>query len=35
MLKKKVGAFAFPKTDETRNAQGPHDFPHTCQMACA
>jgi hypothetical protein len=27
--------FAFPKIDETRNAQGPPGFPHTCQMARA
>ncbi|MGA8873783.1 MAG: hypothetical protein WB460_21755, partial [Candidatus Acidiferrales bacterium] len=27
--------FAFPKIDETRNAQGPLNFPHTCQMARA
>ena len=27
--------FAFPKIDETRNAQGPLNLPHTCQMACA
>jgi hypothetical protein len=25
--------FSFPKIDETRNAQGPLNFPHTCQMA--
>ena len=25
--------FAFPKIDEPRNAQGPLNFPHTCQMA--
>jgi hypothetical protein len=25
--------FAFPKIDETRNAQGPLNFHHTCQMA--
>jgi hypothetical protein len=25
--------FAFPKIDETRNAQGPLNFPHTYQMA--
>jgi hypothetical protein len=27
--------FAFPKIDETRNAQRPPTFPHTCQMASA
>ena len=27
--------FAVPKIDETRNAQGPHDFPHTRQMVRA
>jgi hypothetical protein len=27
--------FAFPKIDETRNAQGPLNFPHTCLMARA
>jgi hypothetical protein len=25
--------FAFPRIDEPRNAQGPLNFPHTCQMA--
>ena len=25
--------FAFPKIDVTRNAQGPLNFHHTCQMA--
>jgi hypothetical protein len=25
--------FAFPKIDETRNAQGPLNFHHTCRMA--
>ena len=25
--------FAFPKIDETRNALGPQDFPHTRQIA--
>ena len=25
--------FAFPQLDERRNAQSPHDFPHTSQMA--
>jgi acyl-CoA hydrolase len=30
-----ITGFEFSKIDETRNAQGPHDFPHTWQSARA